>query len=303
MRWISLIALAALPLVAKGQSLRFVDQSPMAFGAQPHVTRMVVWKGDTLSFVPEHGASPTIRLLNRRGEEEAPVAFGLPGSTDIWLEDAARGSDGTTAVVGSASYAGGQEGGFLSVISNGRQSTIPLQPYRPYRVGFASDGTIWTLGSDDTNEKGALIRQFDRSGKLVSSHIQMNAVSKLPDFSVGDFPASLFATAQGRVGWYAPQARVYFELSSDGTLTQYEGVSNQQAGALALTDAGATIVSSGSADGHWVLWSLNREKKVWSKLDLSAYGPSGFSPLLYGASGNTIAVTVKVGDIAFFEVQ
>ncbi|HTB10842.1 MAG TPA: hypothetical protein VK752_04690 [Bryobacteraceae bacterium] len=303
MRWSSLIAIAALPLIAKGQSLRFVDQSPMAFGAQPHYTRMVVWKGDTLSFVPEHGAAPNIRWMNRRGEEETPVAFALPGSADIWLEDAARGSDGITAVVGSASYAGGQEGGFLSVISAGRQSTIQLQPYRPYRVVFASNGSIWTLGSDDTNDKGALIRQFDRNGKLISSHLPGSTVSKLPDFSVGDIPASLFATAQGRVGWYAPQARRYFELSSDGALTQYEGVPNHQAGALALTDAGATIVSSGSIDGHWELWSLDREKRVWSKLDLSEYGPSGYSPLLYGASGNTIAVTVKVGDISFFEVQ
>jgi hypothetical protein len=302
MRWSSLIAIITLPLLTKGQSLRLLDQSPMAFGAQPHLTRMIVWKGDTLSFLPEHGASSTIRMMNRRGQEETPVAFALAGSTDIWLEDAARSVDGTTAVVGSASYASGQQGGFLSIISAGPQSTIQLQPYRPYRVSFAPDGTIWTLGVDD-NEKGGLIRQFDRSGKLISSHMPMSTVSKLPDFSAGDFPASLFATAQGRVGWYAPQTRRYFELSSDGTLAQYEGVPNHQAGALALTDSGATIVSSGSADAHWELWSLNREKKVWTKIDLSQYGPSGSSPLLYGASGNQIAVTVKVGDIAFFDVQ
>jgi hypothetical protein len=307
MRWIPLIAFVSLPLLTEGQTVRLLDEAPMSFGVQPHLNRFITWKGDSLSFVPEHGKSPTIRLMNRQGREEPPIAFALPGATDFWLEDAARSLDGGTVVVGSASFSGSEQRGFLTLIpASGRWSTVQLQPYHPYRVSFASDGTIWTLGANDNNDKGALVRQFDSGGKLISSHVPMNAVSKLPGFDFVDvYMESLFATAQGRVGWYAPRTGRYFELSSDGALTQYDGVPNdlKQANALALTDSGTTIVSCGGTDGYYQLWSLDRAKKEWIRLDLSAYGPSGFSPLLYGASGDTIAVTVKVGDIAFFEVR
>lgn len=298
------------------QSIEFRDQVPLGFDVGG--VAVPSWNGGDLTLTTSNGSStPILHFINRQGGEDPSLAFTIPGSSAVRVNGSAQSPDGRIAVAGMAYDASQKGGGFITLISADRNSmtTTQVSPFCPYSVRFSPDGSVWALGVEminanpnakAINQGHSLIRQFDRDGKLTASFVPKNGFPDVdPNALLLDVMSSRFATSKGRVGWYAPKAGHYFEISSDGTVTQYPGVPEGfRVHGLVLTDSGATIVSAvSSASRKDALYSLDKATKQWMPLTLPG-GVENSYPVIFGGSGNLIATEGKDwGHLSFFEVH
>jgi hypothetical protein len=305
-----LILAAAAAANVPAQTVDFLSQAPLGFNLAHQ--RIPVWNGGSIAVRPRDSSeNPVLSFINRSGGEGPPIALVIPGASAVKVASVAQGPDGKSVVAGMAYDSSGKGGGFIAVVSADRSSMTTFQvfPYCPYSVRFAPDGTVWALGLEMINanpnakaiDQGhSLIRQYDQSGKQLAGYIPRNSLPGIaPMALVDDIMAGGFATAQGRIGWYAAEASQYFEISS-GALTAYPGVAGtggSPATGMALTDSGATLISADQ------IYSLDRTSKKWVPLALPG-GSAGSSPVIFGGSGNVVATNDKgTENILFFQVR
>jgi hypothetical protein len=298
------------------QSVEFRNQVPMGFNvggvAVPH------WNGGALTLTTNNSTrTPILHFINVQGGEDPSLALTIPDASSVRVNALAQGSDGRIVAAGLADDSSGKLGGFIALISKDRSSmtTAQVAPFCPYAAQFAPDGTVWSLGIEminanpnarAINQGHPLIRQFDREGKLIASFVPKNGFPDIdPNALQLDVLSGRFATASGRVGWYATKSGRYFEISSAGILTQYPGIPEGfRVHGLALTDSGATIVSAVLTNSRKdALYSLDKQAKKWVPLSLPG-GAENSYPVVFGGSGNLIATEGKDWDhLSFFEVH
>ena len=141
----------------------------------------------------------------------------------VYDED--HGVDDTLWISGSATDSDGRTTGFVAWISADKTNSLVIRTgsYRPTRIAVASDGTIWTVGSETIrtpSANAAVIRRFDKSGHTVSSLIQQSTISHVANL---EKPFNSLQASKDRIAWYcadfmdASTGR-YVEISLDGTL-------------------------------------------------------------------------------------
>ena len=183
------------------------------------------WSGGFLIPIDNQGYAaekPVIQAFDDTGQEAEPLVFSIPNARSILVDAVARASNGTWAVGGRAYDAEGKGGGFISWVSPDQRHVTTVKSY-PYDVGaitIAPDGTTWTYGYEIAYGReyylthDGVIRHFDKSGKQIGSYIPRISIRDQVD-SPGMMNGRLVCNGD-RVGWYAAQAHVYFELTYNG---------------------------------------------------------------------------------------
>jgi hypothetical protein len=115
--------------------------------------------------------------------------------------------------------------------------------------------------------------------------------------------ATNMASSAFGVAWYQGKSGLYYEVTADGKVSTYPGLSSvvansaganfQDVASLVLTDNGTVIISAidiTSAGNNGAIFALDRTNRTWAKVPV----PSGGSPstlnLMFGGDGNTIAM-------------
>ena len=300
--------LAAVTLTAPGlyaQTLLDAGEARFAYNLT-NQDRVPFWNG-ALIIIEHNGlAAPTIHSFDITGAEMPPIVFAISGANATRIERVAYGKDGTYAVCGRAFDADGKGGGFIAWISPNRQSTKVIQtfPYAPLSIVMTADGSTWTQGFEvargveadpAVNPEHGIIRRFDRSGNLLSSHVPRSTIG---NGNLG-LQQGLLASSKDYVGWYANHTHTYREVTSDGKIAFYPGVgpsdSKWDVTGLAITDSGDVIISATERAPNSIgsrLYRLDKSHHTWLRLDLpnGAASPMPDKPFLLGADGNRLVL-------------
>jgi len=226
--------------------------------------RVPRWSGGALvNFVSNQTAAPTLLSFDDQGRQLQAIVFTIPDAEMIDLDDIARSPDGSLAVCGKAFDHSGPGAGFIAVTSptGDQATTVRLYPYYPTGITFASDGTIWTLGLEivngteknpGVNPEDGVIRNFDRTGKLLRWYVPRSSISS-PILVHNGYIAS----SNGRVGWYTGPVggpgSEYYEIHSDGMVRKRPSIAlskSEYVTGLALTDDGTTYVTTSDNKNH-----------------------------------------------------
>jgi len=147
--------------------------------------------------------------------------FSVPGANSISVYSFSHGADGTIALAGAAFDAEGRGAPLVAWIKPfGQSSTVVrTDPYNPKKVTIASDGTVWTVGSQEYPGKSQLdpnagvFRHWDQSGKLIGSYVPQ-AIFANARQSVNTIDR--LVPAKNGVAWFSAHSGQYFEISSTG---------------------------------------------------------------------------------------
>lgn len=259
-----------------------------------------VWNGGALlSLSNNESAAPVLRLTDKAGNAGEPFSLRLPDARWVHVSSGcfARGADGSLALGGIAASADSRAAEFVAWISPGRQkqTIIRVSPYLTRALTVASDGSIWTAGSESgagqaPNPDYAVIRRYDPDGRLLGSFLPN---SELPARGIWT-PAhsSLLASSKDRIGWYSEIANTYIEFANDGTiLSRFAAAGSapkRHVNGLGACDNGRVFISAHyktDAGQGWMLFELDRSAGTWKTIPRSE--PGGY---LAGCHDNELAV-------------
>jgi hypothetical protein len=302
----AIVCCAALsPAIARAQTpVRSVSLSPPPAAGEP----IGAWGGGAFLTIEGHSTgAPLLRIYDPSGMEAERIGLQIPGGEGILLmsHEFTRSATGYLAFAGTAYGDGDRAGGFLAIVSPDRtsQRVVRTEPYVPFAVTFAPDGTIWTAGplkDDSGRDVGdaasySMIHRFDIQGRPLRGAVPRSTFPG-PETPVG---GSFFVTSKDRVGWVSPLAHRYMEFSLDGTLlASYPfAFSLEDVSGAALCDDGTLWMSvkvkpdpkSSVTGPRNALASFDRATGAWHE------GPTQPPFYLYGRSGNTL-ITITNGN-------
>jgi hypothetical protein len=272
------------------------------------------WSGNALLNLEGNGtALPVLRLIDAQGSQlPSAVQVTVPEGVEVFVRGASRGPDGTVVVCGMAIDRDGRRGRYLATFDTGgsMKMLVRTDPYKPYRVAAAPDGSIWTAGVEAADQAPAgskdpaadvlkpyltsgLIRHFDASGKLLASFVPQNTVRHLFDLT---HPRNYLVTGGGRVAWYSAEDGRYVEIDSDGRVadfaTQLPDPGAEVTGIAVANngDAFAAVNYSNAGSRQHEICRLDRSSHTWVPVRREAS-----YVLLYGAEGDVL-VTATLGE-------
>jgi hypothetical protein len=265
------------------------------------------------------GQPPVFYSLDRSGTWTDTAHFQNSEPTQFGVFSSDRESDGTIVFSGETWTAPRVASPFLAWTSADGQTQrmIRTEPYFPYEVAVAPDGSIWTLGFEmvnldpkdpAVNKEAHALRHFDRGGNLIGSAFPQ---SQFDRYQRTRLDQGLLAVGRDRLGWYGPREgeATYTEISLDTmTMKQYSGSAGDAskfyfAEGLALTDSGIASISidyhSPDARTNYV---LDRTSSKWLPVSVPLMGGFKFTPALIGSDGDSLVF--KYGrESGFFTVM
>jgi hypothetical protein len=264
------------------------------------------WTGGALvALEGEQGAQPLIHVFGISGQETMTVRFTLPEANVVDIRDVARGPDGSLVLCGWTQDSQGRAGEYLALVSPDGTSVkiVRTDPYAPFGVAVAPDGTIWARGIElDPSAKYHWIRAQTSVGvirHLSASGILLGAFIPQSGFSPKEIESgrTLLAPSPDRLGWYQEMGHSYFEVMYNGTVAQYPGIALQPHEAvvsLAITDNGQVYANKWqmNSSGHEI-YRLDRNTRAWSLVTVPAGGGPPLLPVFLGSSGNALLMTVN----------
>ncbi len=215
-----LLAFATSPEPPKLVEVRHVGVDYHFRGPMPK------WSGGAFLTVL-HGAGlfPEISAYGRDGRRFLRTIFQIPEAGNIRISAVAHAPGGSIAVTGSAIDNSDNGMRYLAVLSgDGKLSSlVSTGGFVAADVEFASDGTIWAVGwerTDDGHEKPEhmIVRRYSPSGKELAAFLPHSTVKRRPTYPHAT-TYSFLLSAHGRVGWYSNAAGEYIEFSNDGQIT------------------------------------------------------------------------------------
>ncbi|MBZ5601283.1 MAG: hypothetical protein LAO79_03155 [Acidobacteriia bacterium] len=280
-----------------------------------------IWTlGKAITIEKDGTSAPVIHLYDSNGE--SPVIFTVNGADVVKIDHVARSQDGTVGIVGSAFSGGGSGAGFIGLITQNGQSTQVVRMsghFLPQRIAFSPDGTIWVKGWEsidmarrELNNDALILRQFDRTGKLLGGLLSRRTLTGMPRHILTDSYGFLVASKYG-VGLKQKSGGYYEILAGKTGITEYpdlplHGDKVEFVTGLTLTDDGdvfaTTSVYAGTEVPHGLyMYKLDRKARSWSPVDVRSVGQP--SPVvLLGIQGNTLAFgTARAGLVRFFAVE
>lgn len=266
------------------------------------------------------GQPPAFYSLDRSGIWTNTAHFQNSELTQFGVFSYDRESDGTIVFSGETWIAPGVASPFLAWTSadGHTQRMVRTEPYFPYEVSVAPDGTIWTLGFEmvnlnpkdpAVNKEAHVLRHFDRAGNLIGSAFPQ---SQFDRYQRTRLDQGLLAASRDRLGWYGPREQpeaTYTEISLDTmTMKEYSGSAGNAskrhfAEGLALTEGGiaSICIDDGSANVR-TNYVLDRTSSKWLPVSVPRMGGFKFTPVLIGSDGDSLVF--KYGrESGFFSVM
>jgi len=235
-----------------------------------------IWSGDRLIGLELNDTStPIFWTIDRNGRKEE-IQFSIPDAARITIWNLTASTGGTIVAGGTAVSNQSQGAGFLSIIPPDRGSKIIVRtrPYVPRALVVDPNNVIWSAGSDIQSNLPIynVLKRYDKFGNEISS-IHMDVKGRIgPDASY----ASKLRCSNDRVGWLTG-ASEYLEFGLDGhEIARFDGPpwkKDYQPSDVVFTElalsANNEVVATLRGKGQ-SLWSLDRTKRVWIPIDVSA---------------------------------
>jgi hypothetical protein len=111
--------------------------------------------------MPAYGVDPVIYIFDAQGARARTLRLAIPGGNVIRVGGAAHGADGSVAVCGSfgehyptppgsLGFQSTNGGAYLALFGadNSMPRIVRTDPYEPFGVTVAPDGTVWTMGAE-----------------------------------------------------------------------------------------------------------------------------------------------------------
>ena len=263
------------------------------------------WSHGALLYVDARSHSaPSFYTLDREGRLISSTTLNIPDATLISTGDFDRAPDGTIIFTGESYSSDGRGTPFIAWISPTGQTerVIRTDPYHPYTVAVALDGTVWTMGCEminhdvrapGLNPDASVLRHFDQQGRLIGSggpQSQFKTQTQISRLVHG-----YLAATRDRVGWYSliDGPGRYVEISTSTMQTTiYPGfapVSGGRVTSLALTDAGQAYIESWDPVSHTrITYRLNRGTSQWVPVQAPPFAEARFGPSLMGNDGEQL---------------
>lgn len=240
------------------------------------------------------------------------IPFSIVGASIINLRALTCTPNSTIAVSGSAYADDGKVGYFISRISvDGKpQLLLRTSPYVAVVLAIAADETLWTAGwvkSEDGRKiaRHNVFRRMDQTGRLLNEF----ALSARASAGVGRDAVNLshLRASRDRVGWLSNSAE-YFEFALDGRqLYHGNGPPLPESGATyylsyTLSVDNYAVVGVATNQG-WSVWSLDREKHEWNRLQFTQQIAPAWGSVL-GLEDGALVIRESQGTIrAYFGVD
>ena len=277
--------------------------------------------GSLVALENSFGSPIGISVFDRNGRKVSAMWFTVPGATYFSVRNFTRSRDGYLALCGSINYSDGRSSNFVALIPPDGSETkvVRTSSYTVVRVAFASDGTLWTQGTErkpraegeaprktmaeTLKPDAAVFRQFDKTGKsLRSVHPQSEMDVPIALISRG----SVFTAVGNRIVFYASEARQYIEILADGKVTHVKNLSlpnDEQESGFAVTEKNELYISSANASS-WSVSRLNLAKQIWEPLVQGVRGDRSARELsILGAQGATLAAMgAGAAQVQFFRI-
>jgi hypothetical protein len=177
------------------------------------------WRTDT----PASNPSPNLVIADRQGRTVARHRLWVAEASAVKIRDAAAGDSRQLAVVGIATSPTGHYAGYLAIVDPQTKAAKVIQtaPFEGQQVAWGPNESIWILGYQLTAERKlltaaphALLRQYDREGKLIAEHLPWPAIN------CGKHPLLVdwaqITTSPTKIGILLPACQTWIELSPDG---------------------------------------------------------------------------------------
>ncbi len=168
--------------------------------------------------------APVLRIYDSLGLEAERIGPHIPGAEGILLMSHGFTRSAISYVAFARTAYGDGAGGFLAIVSRDRTSrpAVRTEPYVPFALTFAPDGTIWAAGlqKDDSGRDAGdsasyfVVQRFDTQGRQLGGAVPRSTFSG----PVTPVDTSFFVTSKDRVGWVSPLAHRYIEFALDGKL-------------------------------------------------------------------------------------
>jgi hypothetical protein len=270
------------------------------------------------------GQPPIFYSVDRSGIWTDTARFENSEPTQFGVFSYDREADGTIVFSGETWIAPRVASPFLAWTSADGQTQRMMRtdPYFPYEVSVAPDGTIWTLGFEmvnldpkdpAVNKEAHVLRHFDRAGNLIGSAFPQSQFDRYQQIRLDQ---GILVANRDRLGWYGPRQygpqqreATYTEISLDTmTMKEYSGIAGNAskfhfAEGLALTDSGIASISidDGSASVR-TNYVLDRTSSKWLPVSVPLMGGFKFTPRLIGSDGESLVF--KYGrESGFFSVM
>jgi len=279
------------------------------FGPGSHTPK---WSSGALIAVERwESDAPIVRTFDRQGVELVPLTFQIPEATIIGALGFARGFDGTIALCGSALDQAGRKAPYIALVAPSGQSVqvIRTDPYTPYVVTVAPEGTIWTVGEelpggkeDPATFSTGVLRHFDRAGKEIGSYVPRSSMASAALLMEGHF-----AAGRDRICWYPGGSNQvgpsgYVEIS-DGRITQFPPtplMDHEVTTGIACTDDAGTFLSTRNLQsGTWGILSLDKTHAAWVRVKIPPELASSPFSTLKGADGDKLVFSNGRGRLTF----
>src|SRR5262249_9005861 len=136
---------------------------------------------------------------------------------------------------------------------------VRTSPYVPMSVTVAPDGTVWTAGIEERiprpkaatslrqllKPEALVFRRFDGSGKMIGGFVPQSEIQE--PISIWS-NSGVFGSAGKGIFWYSSKEGSAIEISVDGVVTRFSGLSltdgEREEGGVALTQDGNVFISS-----------------------------------------------------------
>jgi hypothetical protein len=242
--------------------------------------------------------------FQENGTLSANLLLQIPHADRIYLHDFDLGADSTVVACGVAFSGSGQPGAFIARFAPDGQELklIQTNPYWPWMISLAPDGSIWTVGNEQfpgadggpgvVNPAANAVRHYSSTGVLIGSTEPQAKTSALRTHS------GYLKTTGDRIGWYSPEngPGVYVEFSPDlKQESTYPGIPSRdfdvQVNGLALTDSANAFAAANTAlidkaRPTATLFRLDRPSKLWVPVPLGQDAPKNLE--LWGSRGDSL---------------
>jgi len=251
---------------------------------------------------PDSASIDVIDASRDHGKLVESLNFGIPQAAHVWIDGVTHSANGVVALGGACQDGADRLAGFLAISTQGVKETLVVRtaPYCPHRMAFASDGTLWTTGTElvggvEISQHYKVLRHFDKTGRLLGSFVDRSVFSSSSDLQYGFMTATT-----GHVGWYAgplygPGGR-YYDISNGGDISQFQGLevlsNRERVDGCALTDDGRVFASKFDPREHrWTLYRLDKHGRRWIDVPVASIIGAGSQGRLYGAQGRMLVMS------------
>ena len=239
------------------------------------------WENGLMLLYRHDVQPPEVSIFNNEGRMLMKAPIVIPEASRVWIEGTAVSPEGIVVVAGPAMKTDGATVGAITWLTNkgNIERVVRTSPFAARRLCFASDGTLWAVGRERSEDGTAepphnILRHYDKKGQSIGSFLPSTDFTQYNQEPPAE-DSFLMATAD-KIGLYSASSRVFVELDYTGkVLGRWDGLVSGRSfevTGVGMLRGGSTYLSGrrkiqgppGSAPEYFV---LSKQQGTWTRLD------------------------------------